>query len=104
MNGTLRVTPEKLISAASEFNNCASVVKGLTSQMTSMVDSLNNVWSGDAATAYKGKFHQLDDDIARFIKMIQEHVKDLQEMARVYKQAEMEAKEASSSLPTDPIQ
>ena len=103
MDGILRVTPEKLISAAGEFSNSSGVVKGLTSQMTSMVDGLSSVWSGEAATAYKNKFHQLDDDITRMNKMIQEHVKDLQEMARVYKQAEADAKEASSGLPIDPI-
>lgn len=103
MNGTLRVTPEKLISAATEFSSCSSVVSGLTRQMTSMVDGLSSVWSGEAAQAYRTKFHTLDDDITRLNKMIQEHVKDLNEMARVYKQGESEAKNASSGLPTDPI-
>lgn len=103
MEGILRVTPDKLVSAAGEFNNSASAVKRLTSQMVNIIDGLSGVWSGEAATAYKNKFHQLDDDIARLIKMIQEHVKDLQEMARVYKQAEASATEASSALPTDPI-
>lgn len=103
MNGTLKVTPEKLIAAASQFNTSANVVKGLTSQMTGIVDGLSSVWSGEAANAYKTKFHQLDDDISRMIKMIQEHVTDLQNMANVYKQAETAAKSAAAGLPTNPI-
>lgn len=104
MNGTLKVTPEKLIAASGEFNTCSTVVSALTRQMVSMVDGLQSVWSGQAATAYRQKFHQLDDDIQRMIRMIQEHVKDLQDMARAYQTAEREATEATSGLPTDPIQ
>lgn len=104
MNGTLKVTPEKLLSAAGEFSNCSTTVSNLTTQMVSMVDGLKSTWTGEAATAYNQKFHQLDDDIQRLNKMIQEHVKDLQEMARGYQTAEQQAQEASSSLPIDPIQ
>ena len=104
MNGTLKVTPEKLISAAGEFSNCSSVVSGLTRQMVSMVDGLRSVWTGEAANAYNQKFHQLDDDIQRLNKMIQEHVNDLKEMASAYQTAEQQSQDALSSLPTDPIQ
>lgn len=104
MNGILKVTPDKLISASDSFNTCATVVGGLTQQMVSMVDNLSSVWQGDAATAFNQKFHQLDDDITRLLNMIREHVNDLQEMARTYEQAEKRAAEASSALPTDPIQ
>lgn len=103
MNGTLKVTPAKLRTGASNFSSCGSQVRNLTSQMTSKIDNLSSIWSGEAATAYKNKFHQLDDDIQRFNKMIQEHVKDLQDMATVYEKAENEARNASSSLPTNPI-
>ena len=104
MNGTLKVTPEELISASNEFANCSSVIRGLTSQMVSEVNGLNGaIWSGEAATAYISKFKQLDDDIERMNKMIQEHVNDLQTMANVYKQAEAQAQQASSALPTNPI-
>lgn len=103
MNGILKVTPEKLISASTEFGNCSSVVKGLTNQMVTIVDGLNGIWTGEAANAYKNKFHQLDDDIERMNRRIQEHVTDLSEMARVYQQAETEAANASAGLPTDPI-
>lgn len=103
MEGTLKVTPEKLISAADEFSTCGQAVSSNTQQMTSLVTGLSSVWSGEAATAYKNKFNELQDDINRFNKMIQEHVTDLQEMARVYDKANTTAQEASSGLPTDPL-
>ncbi|MCD7746715.1 MAG: WXG100 family type VII secretion target [Lachnospiraceae bacterium] len=104
MEGTLKVTPEKLISAAQEFSTCGQAVSANTQQMTTLVTGLSSVWTGEAATAYTAKFNQLQDDITRFNKMIQEHVTDLQEMARVYDVANTQAQEASSGLPTDPLQ
>lgn len=103
MQGTLQVTPEKLIAASQEFSSSSSTVRGLTSQMVSIVDGLSGIWTGEASTAYKTKFHQLDDDIERMNKKIQEHVQDLQEMARIYQAGEEAAKNASSGLPTDPM-
>ncbi|MCD8395944.1 MAG: WXG100 family type VII secretion target [Lachnospiraceae bacterium] len=104
MEGILKVTPAKLKSAAQEFSTCGQVVSGLTSQMTSLVDGLSSVWTGEAANAYRTKFHELDDDITRFNSMIQEHVTDLTEMASVYETAETEAQNASSGLPTNPLE
>lgn len=104
MEGTLKVTPEKLISAATEFSTCGQAVSANTQQMTTLVTGMSSVWTGEAATAYANKFNELQDDINRFNKMIQEHVTDLQEMARVYQQAETTAQEASSGLPTNPLE
>lgn len=103
MNGELKVSPEKLIQASGEFATSGNVVSGLTSQMTTMVTGLSGVWSGEAATAYRAKFGELNDDIARMNKMIQEHAQDLSDMARLYQQAETEATQASAGLPVDPI-
>ena len=63
-------------------------VKGLTEQMVSIIDSLKSVWEGEAATTYNTKFHQLQDDMDKMYRMIQEHVKDLNEMAQQYISAE----------------
>ncbi len=104
MNGILKVTPEKLISAAGDFSSSSSVVSGLTRQMVSMVDGLKSVWTGEAANAYNQKFHQLDDDIQRLNKMIQEHAADLKEMATAYQTAERQSQEALSALPVNPIE
>ena len=56
-----------------------------------------------AANAYKRKFKQLDDDIAKLVKMINEHATDLNEMAREYEAAENQNTNASNSLSGDVI-
>ena len=103
MTGTLRVTPEKLISTSNEFKAAANEVRTLTADMTSTVNSLSSIWQGDAANAYRNKFNGLQDDIARLISMINEHVTDLNEMANIYKQAENADLNDISSLSSDVI-
>lgn len=44
------------------------------------------------------KFNELSDDIAKIHTMINEHVNDLNEMARIYQDAERKNQEISSAL------
>lgn len=103
MEGTLRVTPEQLEAAATEFSAKGTTVGNLTSQMTQVVESLSSSWEGEAATAYTTKFRQLDDDIQKMIRMIQEHSNDLNEMARVYRDAEVANADEIAELAGDVI-
>ena len=103
MEGQLLVEPEKLISTSTEFDTTGGQVKSITDNMLSIVKALNSSWVGEAATAYQSKFNELEDDMNRIYSMISEHVRDLQEMAGVYQQAEAKNVEESSGLPGDVI-
>ena len=103
MNGLLKVTPEKLIQAANEFSQTGKTISSLTSEMMSIVNSLKSIWQGEAATSYSTRFSNLQDDISKVNRIIQEHVSDLNEMAREYQNAENASLEASSSLVSDVV-
>lgn len=103
MEGTLRVTPEKLISAATEFSACGNTVSSLTQQMMTMVNGLSSVWSSETAAKYNTKFSALQSDIDKMNRMIQEYVTDLNDMARNYQDAETYGDERTASLATDVI-
>ncbi len=104
MNGVLKVDISKLTSTANSLKNTGSQIAKLTQNMTNTVNKLTgNVWSGDAASAYTKKFKGLQDDIERIKKMIDEHVNDLQEMARTYKKSEDESKALANALSSDVI-
>ncbi|MDO5799531.1 MAG: WXG100 family type VII secretion target [Eubacteriales bacterium] len=104
MAGILRVTPEKLQSTASSFESTGNNIMNLTQQMTSIVTSLSGqVWSGEAATSYVNKFNGLQDDMERIHKMVQEHSKDLQEVAQQFITAENANKDLANSLSSDVI-
>lgn len=103
MTGTLRVTPEKLISTAQSFSTSAGTVQNLTSSMLSTIQSLNSTWAGEAASSYYKKASSLQPSINKMIRMINEHSTDLQAMAQAYQEAERTAQETANALQTDVI-
>lgn len=104
MIGTLKVEPAKLKSTANSFNNQGREIQRLTNNMTQTVNQFTgNIWSGEAATAYKRKFDNLQDDINRMIRMINEHVTDLIDMANEYEKSENANKSLANSLKDDII-
>ena len=99
MEGTIKVNTAKLRSTASSFQQTGNGLKNTTNQMMNLVNSLTgSVWSGDAANAYTRKFKQLQDGINRMVKMVNEHVTDLNDMATQYEKAEADNKAAASAL------
>jgi len=103
MEGILKVTPEKLIQASEEFSSTGKTISSLTQEMTTIINGLKSIWQGDASTAYSNKFNGLQDDIEKINRMIQEHVTDLNEMAREYQTAEAVNMDESSKLLTEVI-
>jgi WXG100 family type VII secretion target len=99
MTGIIKVDTAKLTSTANAFSSTGTSIKSATTQMTSIINALTgSVWSGNAATAYKNRFNQLQDDINRMIKMVNEHVTDLNAMAAEYESAEQENTTISNAL------
>lgn len=103
MTGNLKVTPEELRTASGEFSTTNGQIRNITGEMTSLVNGLSSVWTGEAANAFKNKFNQLNDDMERIYRMIDEHVKDLQEMSRQYDEAERQSIDNANALAGDVI-
>lgn len=103
MTGTLKVTPEKLTTTATEFKGQGQKIRTLTQQMLATVNSLNSSWEGEAQKAYATRFKALDGDMAQIQMKITEHVDDLNEMAATYKKAEQTNTQNISGLSSDYI-
>ncbi len=104
MNGKLKVSTKELRNSAKKFETSAGTVKKLTNEMTSIVNKLNGqVYSGDAASAYKNKFKGLSDDMEKLYKMIKEHVSDLNQMANEYDKTENDNVSTAKSLTDDTV-
>ncbi len=103
MEGILRVTPEKLIAASDSFGSTNQTIRTVTDEMVSLVNSLKSTWQGEAAEAFNTKFMMLQDDMDKIHRMIDEHVKDLQDMATKYKDAETANQQTSEGLAGDVI-
>lgn len=103
MTGNLRVTPEKLISTSSQFQQCDNTVNTLTQNVMDIVGQLSSTWAGEAATEYYNKLKGLQGDVQKLHKMIQEHTTDLQDMAKAYQEAEKSNVQTASALKTNEI-
>ncbi len=103
MEGILKVTPEKLTQTSGEFAATGNQMKNLTSEMMAQIHAMKGIWQGEAASAYGNKFNSLQADMDKLYRMVQEHVKDLQEMAAGYQKAETGNAQQGSGLNTNVI-
>ena len=103
METMLKVTPEKLIETAGEFQNTEAKIRSLTEEMIAIVDSFKPIWQGEAATGFANRFASLSDDMNRLYAMIRKHADDLTEMANEYRQAESESSQIADSLVTEAV-
>lgn len=98
MTGTIKVSPEKLLSTSAEFSSQGNTIISLTGEMMNIVASMSSVWEGEAASSYMTKFKSLESDIQTLNRMIQEHVNDLEQMANLYSTAEQQNVDDAASL------
>ena len=98
MTGTIKVAPKKLIATATDFGNQSKNITTLTSEMINKVSSLASTWEGEAATSYIRKFKSLEKDIQVLNRMIQEHIRDLNQMAESYSATERSNQQDAEAL------
>ena len=103
MQGELLVTPQVLKNTSSSFGQSNRSISSTTSSMMQKVNSLRNVFEGDAASAYIQQFSRLQEDMTQISKKISEHVQDLQEMATNYEKSENQNVTKNKSLKTNYI-
>lgn len=103
MTGELKVTPDRLISASSDFSRHDQKTRSITQQMMSLVNGLTGKWEGDDQRVYCSKFKGLQGDMDQIHAKIAEHSKDLQEMARNYQQTVQGNVSSFNGLKTDYI-
>lgn len=103
MTGNLRVTPEKMITTSTQFQQSDSDVNTLTQNMMAIVNQLSTTWAGEAATEYYNKLKGLEADMQKLHKMIQEHTTDLQDMAKTFQEAEKANLQTASALKINEI-
>lgn len=103
MEAILKVTPEKLMEAASGFSDTETNIRTITQEMISIVDALKPIWQGEAATGFANRFASLSDDMEKLYAMIRKHAEDLMEMAKEYALAEEESENLAGSLATEAV-
>lgn len=103
ITGTLRVDPAVLLDKSSQFNASAVQVQSLYENMIQKVTSLSGNFTGTVAESYIQKFTALKSSMDTVERMIQEHVRDLTQMAEAYTKGTTTAKAAVDDLPPSNI-
>ena len=99
MADIIHVTTDRLRAAAGELESGGSRLDSCTRQMTELVSQIaGDVWSGEAASTYKARFLGLSEDMGRLVRMIREHVQDLNQIADNFDRTEAETQELAQSL------
>lgn len=100
MESKLLVTPEELRSTATSFSTKATEVSGILEEMLNIASALSTSWTGGAGDAYRTKFANLKSSKETTVNMMNEHVKDLNDMADQYTTAETTSMNAANDLVT----
>ena len=97
--GTLKVTPEEMVAAASELSGCVNRMNECFNQMKNLMAASNSYWVGEAGDAHRRLYEQQIPKTEEIISRYNEHVRDLNEMAGVYSEAESAADSIADELP-----
>lgn len=99
ISGQLTVTPEELAVQAAQVRSAAKDLQDSFNRMKNLVAETGNYWKGKAANAHRDGYAKNQTTIDEIIARYQEHVRDLEEMAGVYREAETAATNLADELP-----
>ena len=103
LTGQLTVTPEELANQAGQVSGAAKDLQQSFSRIKTLVNETDNYWRGDAADAHREGYNKNQSKIDEIIARYNEHVRDLEAMAGVYREAEATAASMADELPASTL-
>ncbi len=100
---SLKVTPEVMQSKASVVLKHVREMQIQFQNLENSVNRTKNYWIGEAGDAHRAYYSSRKEEIEEIFARLNEDVTDLQKMAAVYAQTEMETEEMAEALPSDVI-
>ena len=99
--GTISVKPEELVVKASELQRKVSSIREKFSTMTSLVEKTESYWLGEAGSFYREMYEDAIKEQESVLKRLEEHPKDLLEIAQRYSDKELHLEQLANELPGD---
>ena len=90
MNGTIRVEPAKLKTAASQIDNEAAEYKRLYEQLYTEVDAMKAAWNDASNVAFTSKVEGFRDDLENMYKLMTQYSEFLVNAANNYETTQNE--------------
>ena len=102
MAATMQVDPAKLRKIAENIGQIHTNLRNHCYTAKSQIDSLKNVWTGDAAATFNQIFQVLLDRCSESLLTIQSMVNALYESADAYEKNEKAVQQEASKMPKLP--
>lgn len=97
--GHIKVTPEELSTQAEQVRSAATEMKNCFDRLKNLVSETSYYWKGEAAEAHREGYNKNQTSIEEIIARYNEHVRDLENMAGIYREAETAAGNLADELP-----
>lgn len=99
--GTINVKPEDLVVKASELQRKVSSIQEKFTTLTSLVERTESYWIGEAGNFYREMYQDAIKEQEMVLKRLEEHPKDLLEIAQRYSDKELQLESLANELPGD---
>ncbi len=99
----IKVTTAELYAKSQSISQLLSRMQGNFQGLKVTVDKTGNYWIGEAGDAHREMYREMVPHIEEIAQRLQEHIRELQEIAGVYEETEHQVQELAESLPSDVI-
>lgn len=93
----IQVTPELLEAKASEVRSMKSEHDEIMAKMTSLVHALDDIWKGEAQSAFVAKFDGMQSTFTNFSEMLEGYAALMDTSAATLREADESLKSAIGS-------
>lgn len=97
----IKVTPERLRTAASDVEAKIQRLERVFSAIQQRAGKGRGYWDGDGVSAYIAAYRSKDETVRTALRRFQENVTDLREIAGVYEQTERQITNNNMALSSD---
>ena len=98
----LEVDAGKLRAQAESLDKVQSSLRESCYSAKEKIDSLKNIWTGDAASTYQGSFQKLMDDCSEALQTLGKMVNSLYDSADGYEKSMKAVQDAVKDIPKLP--
>ena len=81
---SIKITPELLRGKASELKGLQNEHEAVMSKITSMVNGLNEQWTGEAQQAFQQSFEGMKPTFTRFVEILANYSNKMNEIGRAH--------------------
>lgn len=101
---TIRATPEEMEAKAQVVLKEVAIMRREYEDMNRLVERTSGYWNGEVAELHRKRFREMQGEVQTMFQCLNDHAKNLEQIAAVYTGTQIKVTSAASSLPTEAIE